>query len=252
MKFLPTFATALVLSLAGPAAAQDPDAFNRYYANPRPDRLVGFLDRFQHGKDWGAFPPVAGFFAVIFRRHPEWIDRLIPATPNAQTSETMVAAFWLAGRSDVPGTVKPRLSSAGSDPMLKSQFANQPQALEAINIATPTHLDILWGASFASGDGRYTRMVADYFARTADRSEAIAADVCLLTTGIFRRDQNVVAEVAERYPDPATRRDLLFAATAAWGLRSNAGQHPFIGNAMNKWIADHPNSHAAKCLATLR
>jgi len=252
MKFLLTFATVLAMALAGRVVAQDSDPFTRYYANPKPDRLLGFLDRFQQGKDWNAFPPAAGFFAVIFRRHPEWSDRLIPAQPSGRTAETIAVAFKLAGRADIPAPVRSRLAAAGSDAKLQAEYANLPPALEAIAVATPTHLDILWGASFASGDGRYTAMITDFFARTADRSEAMAQDVCGLAIAIRRQDQTAVSEVASRHPDAAVRRELLFAATAGWGLASNADQHPFVRAALTKWVADHPGSRAGKCLSTIR
>src|SRR3979411_1715275 len=57
------------------------------------------------------------------------------------------------------------MDEAGSDATLRAELANLPLRLEDMRIAAPTHLDILWGASFASGDERYARMIADFFAR---------------------------------------------------------------------------------------
>ena len=69
------------------------------------------------------------------------------------------------------------------DDTLRAEFAILPARLEDLEIATPTHLDILWGASFASGDGRYARMIIDFFAETANRSEEIAIDVAKVAMG---------------------------------------------------------------------
>src|ERR1700716_2132900 len=57
------------------------------------------------------------------------------------------------------------MDEAGSDATLRAELANLPLRLEDMRIAAPTHLDILWGASFANGDERYARMIADFFAR---------------------------------------------------------------------------------------
>jgi hypothetical protein len=70
--------------------------------------------------------------------------------------------------------VRSRLANADPDPKLMAEFANLPTQLAQLQIATPTHLDILWGASFASGDGQYARQIMDFFAKVANRSEHLA------------------------------------------------------------------------------
>jgi hypothetical protein len=153
--------------------------------DPRPERLVGFLERYETGvRGAEAFPPVAGFFAVVFRRHADWIDRLIPAHFDARTAETIAAALRLSGQLAVGESLKSRLVEAGSDATLSAALTNLPLRLEDIRVVTPAHLDILWGASFASGDVRYVRMIVDFLAKTANLSELIALDVARIAVVI--------------------------------------------------------------------
>jgi hypothetical protein len=80
------FALILVLLALVPAAAQPAparqkpgDLLTYFYKDPRPERLVGYFEAHEAAHpNWNAYPPVAGFFAVIFRAHPDWIDRLVP------------------------------------------------------------------------------------------------------------------------------------------------------------------------------
>jgi len=68
--------------------------------------------------------------------------------------------------------------------MLRAELADLPLQLEGLHVDTPTHLDVLWGASFASGDERYVRIIADLLAMTANRSEFMAIDVAKVVLAI--------------------------------------------------------------------
>ena len=177
----------VVLGTAGPSPAQpaaEADLLTHFYKDPRPDRLIGYLEiieRRPEFRNWQAYPPLAGFLAVIFTTDPVSIDRLIPQELDPMLAEALAAALRLSGngpRADaLPAPVGVR------DDTLRAEFAILPARLEDLEIATPTHLDILWGASFASGDGRYARMIIDFFAETANRSEEIAIDVAKVAMG---------------------------------------------------------------------
>jgi hypothetical protein len=123
--------------------------------------------------------------------------------------------------------------------------------LTNLRIASGTHLDILWGASFASGDGRYALMIADFLARTANRSEAIALDVARIAAASSRGDTSSLASLKDKY-EPALLLEVVYAATAAWGLTSNARQHAFVNSAVTGYISEHSGTLAAKVLSVLR
>lgn len=236
---------------ASPSASKADDVITYYFGDPRPERLVGVLDAFgKRHQDWVAYPPVAGFFAVVFATQPGWIEKLVPAQLDARLATTITAALQLAGQPVSKG-LQARLAQSGTDPTLVGQFAGLPGRLTDLRIAIPTHLDILWGASFASGDGRYALMVADFFARTANRSEAMALDITRIVAGMVRRDYSDLAKLKDKY-EPALLRDMVYAATAAWALTSNARQHAFIDSVVSRYISEHSGTLAAKVLSVMK
>jgi len=162
---------------------------------------------------WNGYPPVVGFFAVVFRQHPDWIDKLTPDHVDARAAEGLAAVLQLAGQSAQAQIIRPRLMEAGSDVAMKAELAGLPLRLEDIRIATPTHLDILWGASFASGDARYARMIADFFARTANCSEAIALDIARTVAAMMGGPREILAQLKDKHGEPLAR-EIIFAASA--------------------------------------
>ena len=248
----------VILFTASPAMMQpapartDPegDLLTFFYKDPRPERLIGYLDRYetaQGPRDWIAYPPVAGFFAVIFRSHPDQVDRLVPVRPGPRIATTLLAALTLAGNQTLAAKLGPTLDEGGSDEKLKSEFAGLPSRLEDLRPRSGTHLDILWGAAFASGDGMFVRMIADVLAQTANRSELIALDVARTALAIMGGPKEIMGHLRGKYGD-AGAREIIFAATALWGLQSNARQHQFVERAVTKYVADHPGTPTAKAL----
>jgi hypothetical protein len=194
---------------------------------------------------------VAGFFAVVFQRHPDWIDRLAPARFGPKTAATLFAALRLSGQGAKAQSLRPRLAEAGLDPKLQAEFSGLPARLDDLKVATGTHMDILWGASFASGDPRHARKLMDFLARTANRSEAVALDITRIALAVLAGRKENLGELRGRYGDDGFR-EIVLAATALWGLASNARQHDFVDKAVAAYIRDHPGTPATKALDTLR
>jgi hypothetical protein len=241
-----------------PAAAQQPQGlearFTYYYQDPRPERLVGFFDEYQKlpaAQQPGAYPPVAGFFAVIFRGHPERIDTLVPAQLSPKSTEAVAAALRLSGNQAAADKFQARLKAIGHDEQLATAFAGLPAKLEDLKITAPYHLDILWGAAFASGDGKFVVMIIDYFARTANRSEAVALDIGHTVIAMSGGSQEILGELRGRYGDDGARQ-IIYAATALWAVASNARQHAFVNKVVGQYIDAHPGTPAQKALAALR
>jgi hypothetical protein len=224
-----------------------------FYNDPQPARLVGFLERYQSSApNWAAFPPVAGFLAVVFRRYPNWIGKLIPNQPDSRTAVAVDAALQLSGQPTADGSsLQSRLTNAGADATLKAALANLPGRLEDLHVVTPTHLDLLWGASFASGDERYARTIADFIAATANRSEPIAIEVAKVTLAVVGGPQEPLRQLQGKYGDQFAR-EILFAAVATWGLEANARAHPFIDEFLTKYIAANSSTPTAKLLTAVR
>jgi hypothetical protein len=232
--------------------AKDDDLISHFYSNPQPARLVGLLERLQQrAPGWNWFPPVAGFFAIVFRQHSDWIERLVPDHPDTRTAVAVTAALRLSGLPQIEPNLQSRLSAAGADPALRAELANLPPRLEELHVVTPTHLDLLWGASFASGDDRYVRMIADSFATIANRSEPLAVDIAKATLALLGGPRDFLGQLKDKYGE-AGAREIAFAATAVWGLESNAQQHSFVDKFLTEYIAASSGSPAAKVLSALR
>jgi hypothetical protein len=251
-----------VLLLAVPAAAQQPQAqpspndtlLTTFYKDPRPARLVGFFDQLRSmpvAQSWEAYPPVAGFFAFVFRTYPNDIDKLIPQAPDAKTAETIAAALRLSGNAAAQERFQPRLAKAGRDLQLASVFANLPGKLEDLQITTPSNLDILWGAAFASGDPKFVLMIIDYFARTANLDEEVARDITRTVIAMAGGPREVFNELRGRYGVLAARQ-VVFAASALWAIQSNAGQHEFVNRVVIKYIDEHPATLAQQAMVATR
>jgi hypothetical protein len=249
----------LVLFVVSSAAAQQTQSAQSasallmdFYKNPRPERLVGLFESYTAAApNWDAYPPLVGFYAVIFRRHPDWIDKLAPARLDGKGAEAISAALRISGQGDKAGAVQTRLEQAGSDSKLKAELAQLPARLEDLRVMTPTHLDILWGASSASGDGRHARKIIDFFARTANRSELVALDVARIALAMLGGPKEILTQVRGRHGD-ALAREMVFAATALWGLTGNARRHAFVDQAVAAYLRENAGSHAAKSLSALR
>jgi hypothetical protein len=239
-------------SATPPTTAVDDQLIAHFYDNPQPARLIGLLDRLQKSAaNWNAYPPVTGLLAVVFRQHPDFIDRLVPEHPDAKTAVAIAAALQLAGVSSIAPSLRSRLLAAGTDPTLAAQLAGLPSRLEDLHVVTATHLDILWGASFASGDDRYVRMIADFLAAIANRSELIALDIAKLVVAQAGGPREIYGQLKDRYGVEGGR-EMVFAAAAAWALESNAKQHVFVDKFLTEYIAAHSGTPAEKLLSALR
>lgn len=198
-------------------------------------------------RNWEAYPPLAGFLAVIFKTDPQAISRLTPSTLTPKMADTIKAAIRLSGQTDI-SVIRERISAAGSDQMLSKEFANLPNTLDDLHIVTPTHLDILWGAFFASGSTQYIQMILDFFAQTANRSETIATDLARLTLATFGGPKTIYGELREKYG--SFGYTMVVASAAQWGLLSNGQKHPIVRKVVNEYIAANPTSYAAQSLTS--
>ena len=222
-----------------------------FYKNPQPERLVGIFTSLQsQSSQWGAYPPVAGLFAGLFKLHPDWIERLTPSAPDPKAASTLVAALRLSGQSAKADLLRAKFANGGMDQRLEAEFARLPSRLEDLRISTPTHLDLLWGASFAGGDGRYVRPIIDFLANATNDSELVALDVAKIAISMGGGPKDVLTGLKEKYGE-ARARQMIYAGVALWAIRSNAIQHAFVKQTTTKYIQEHPGTPATKALSAL-
>lgn len=218
-----------------------------FYQDPRPERLIGFIEKFDSlpvSQRWQSYPPTAAFLAVVFRAHPDQIERLLPAKVNARSAAMVVAALQLSGNRSLIAKFQSKLTVPERDSNLEAALSGLPSRLEDLWILDPMHLDMLWGAAFASGDERFARMILDFFAQTANRSDAVALDI---VRTVAMRQGGPRVDFAKY--DEATAKQIVFAGSALWSLLSNARQHAFVEKALETYVQNNQGTPAAKALA---
>ena len=248
-------ACALVLlsNLSAPAQAPtpSPDDPAYFYRDPRPERLADIFAHVQStATSWEAYPPLTGLLAAVFKSHPEHIDRLVPIVANAEASYALITAARLSGQPAKAEMLRARFASLGFDQTLNAEFADIPTRFEDLRITRPTHLDILWGASFAAGDSRYVTPIIDYFAAAANTSEPVAIDIVKTTIEITGGPKGTIAGLKAKYGDAQTMQ-LIFAATALWAITANSRQHDYVRQTVARYIGDRPGTPATKTLSAL-
>jgi hypothetical protein len=237
-------------AVAQQAAPSSEPLLGSFYKDPRPERLIGFLDRVEASpalQNRNAYPLIAGFYAAVFRSHPDDIDKLVPQSLDARTAETIAAALRLSGNRAMYQRFEPRLAATGRDLDIAVMFVNLPSRLEQLEVTSSTSLNILWGAAFASGDTTFVRMILDFFARTANLDEAVGRDLVGAVAG-QPRDIN---DMRRQYGVLGTRQ-ILFVTEALVTLQMNAQRHAFVNGVITKYISEHPGTTAQKVLIATR
>jgi len=240
---------------AGQQAAPDADheLLTYFYKDPRPERLVGFLERFQDkpvAEKPGAYPALTGFLAAVCIAHPDKFARLIPADLKPRTAAAVAAAVKFCGNERVTGVVGQTLERSPQDEKMKAALAGLPPRLSELRVTHPTHLDILWSASFVTGTPRHVAVITDFFAQIANQSETVAVDIAQIAVEMMGGPKGTIAQLRGKYGDDGTRR-LVYASSALWALQSNARQHVFVDQFVRKYIADNPGTPATKALTAM-
>jgi hypothetical protein len=125
-----------------------------------------------------------------------------------------------------------RFAIAGTDENLRKQLKELPSSLRDLVASRSLHLDILWGASFASGDRLYVRKILDYFAATADRSLDVAIVVAHASAWMSGSRRYPLKKLLSKY-DHSESMEIIRAASALWSLKSNARKHSFVHEALS-------------------
>lgn len=212
------------------AAAQEAkgERLTYFYKNPDLDGLPDTL-RFFDASGWiekGDFktrPPVIGFLAALFEHYPDRVDKWIAGRYSPNIKEVIEYSLKLLGRSD-----KGRSDDSG---------------LLSMRISHGADLDLLWGASFATGDKRYSEKIIDFVAQSLESGRFGAEDIAFLasrTTPRKKGDPKVVS-IFNRY-DEKEVPDLVLNSSAIWSLGSNAVQHDFVMAAVRERVATDPYS----------
>ncbi len=218
-----------------------------FYKNPSPERvakLVVFFNTLNQPDKPSAQPPTIGFLAAAFQKYPADTDKMIPDGLSATMQGIIAISLRLAGQDARAQSLVDHLKATGA---AVPDLRYAPLSLDAIVASGPNEFDILWGASFASGDPRYALKILDHFATVAN-VDGNAEDMVDIARN-FGTGADTRWLVQKRGANKAV--ELLAQSTALWALYSNSLQHEFIRSAVGKYIGQHPEEPASKALVAL-
>jgi len=117
--------------------AEDDELIQFYYKEPRPERLVGLLARWAENAykapvPWHVFPPAIGFLSMVFREHPEWIERLLPSWLDDRSAVAIDAALALSGSAAIRQAMLPRFAKSGANSNLTHELGRLPSEVLGI------------------------------------------------------------------------------------------------------------------------
>lgn len=173
-----------------------------YYLHPQPDLVVPALllaekKGYMSGDNTGG--PFMAFLSRVFAQNPKkvgaWLQQL-DGIPAKDKPLLWTAVYWShteEGGKLLDGIAKtlPPKSQAS----LIEQIAKPPEPIEKVAITSPSVLDMLWGAFFATGDEKYIQRLASTLPWESQSKDLVKMQV---------------------------------AASARWSLTSNAEQHPKV------------------------
>ncbi len=222
------------------------DQLERFHENPDPDRVAGLLAQIVKAgglQNWKSQPPVIGFLAGLFWRHPERVAGWISGTHDKPTQQVIV---WALIMSDHKAYVREFALRHGWSPEDADAYAGKDVTLQTLTINSASALDIYWGASFATGSPIFVKPIIKKFAEALESRKFALEDLITLARS-DRRSQEKHRGVANKYPQDSLEELAVYAA-ALWALGSNGKQQKFIADVIAERIAAEPNSDLAYAL----
>jgi hypothetical protein len=228
-----------------------------FYKNPDLDGIPGFLSLIDSTGAVGPGrvdnrPSIMGFLAALFERYPERIDSWIAGRHSRHVQQVVGFSLSLAGKRDktVNYLKKNGWPRSEIDRIFGQMFFSNPDLLTSPIIGT-TDLDVLWGASFATGNRAYPKKIIDHVATVVDSGKYRVEDIMYFAPPPQNlgkvKDDPVLNSIIGRYKRKDLN-DLLMNGVAVWGLGSNALQHEFVMELIQERIAEAPSSDLSYAL----
>jgi hypothetical protein len=221
------------------------DRFTYFYKNPDIDGIPGLLRDLGNSevrKGRSVWPPSIGFFAALFERNPEQVDAWVAGEFPFQLQWVIGSGLSLAGMRGKA------LEFAKRHDWPKQQMdllRRQPTSLMTMPVASASDLDILWGASFVTGEAKFPGRMIDMVASALGEKGISVAHLLRIARGPGNPPKN--PEWLEKY----SRKQaivLLVSGAALWALGSNAKQHEFVAEAVRGRISTEPDSDLSYAL----
>ncbi|MEA2861820.1 MAG: hypothetical protein QOC72_3859 [Methylobacteriaceae bacterium] len=259
----PFFAFVLSCAIAGSAPraeAQKADtaaevqavsnALNTFYkATKKPDvgDLIARWERLASTDQPPALPPMLGFLAAYFEKNPAQADR-VANHPFARKGQTVVLiSLEAAGNDAAARRAAGKWHWSDADAAKLGEIKPLAQLLPE----TPSDLDTLWGAAFATGDPAYVRKIYDFYGAVANDPKVEFADIVLVIQARRNNKMDSLRGIGERY-SPEMAQKIVFAASAIWSLMANATAHPFVKAELDRFEKEAAGTNAVKAMVALR
>jgi hypothetical protein len=220
-------------------------AMMRYYERPvdLPTMLMSWEQLGGPGTD-----SMMGFLAGYFAKYPDRIPQVTKAPLGQKAQLFVVQGLRLADRTNEaraaaqqwnwPASEAARITPV--EPLIKKKIAIAP------------HFDVMWGASFATGDAVYVRPIYDYLSAFFSEPGTDVGDVVTMVAFKHRvASQDAMKQLAGKYPKETFVR-IAHASSALWSLESNARQHKFVAAALEQYAKQQPQNPAVKAIDDVR
>jgi hypothetical protein len=236
-----------------PASSPDHELLTYFYKDPRPERLNGFLAQFQDtpvAEQPQAFLALSGFFAAVCVAHPDQFPRMVPADLKPKTAAAISAAVRMCGNERVAAALKSTLERSAPDKQTRAAISSLPR-LSELRVTQPTHLDILWSASFATANLAYVRPIYNFYVAATAQPGVDVRDIVAIVMLKHRPNKEAMDAISAKYPRDTLIR-IIYAASALWSLDSNVRQHTFVATALSGYEKEAAGSVAVQGLAETR
>lgn len=242
---------------ADPAFSQSPGHPSKNFDLVDLNRRVAYFYKSGHIDDipriltrWlaagGPTPQLLGFIVGVSAKNPTQIDRMFPPSLNDAGQRYAVVGVRVAISTDRAEALARRYGW----PQSRLRMINAGTTIDKYPIRVPQDIDMLWGASFATGDPQYPKRILMYYVSVADRGDVAIDEIYGLIRGTPNYNKNNVQELRQRYGMPKLG-EILTASAALWSLTSNAAQHSFVKNVVDAHITSYPDTQSAVGLKTV-
>lgn len=178
--------------------------------------------------------PLIGFLAGVFSESPD-TAALIPRIDYEEATDTAISFALNLGGHDQLALEHAQRRELPENFIRIAQDASWD--IHKLNIDSPGTLDLLWGASFATGNPEFSHNIIDLLIAVARGDQFDIRDVFMASDLLNHEKPGFIESLVEKYGKERFV-DLLVASTGLWGLASNAQQHDFIFQALTSRLAD--------------
>ena len=239
---------AVGLLVSGAQARSSGSFMTDYYHAPDVDAAVEHIKSLeQEGMLRGgkAVPPVVGFLAGLFAENSKSIDKFLPVFSDETTRYVLAVALAYAGEKE---RAVAYLSETAEGRKKVSYIELYPENLKALPITRADDLDILWGATFATGDATYVQPIFYFIDQIAQSGQVSIEDILILSASVNQKGNLKELNRIRRQYGKKRLMKMAILASAIWSVGSNASRHDFIHAAVLNRIAQAPSSNTSQIL----